>query len=135
MSGLFVVRDLRGPVLPLRRANDAPRRWEHRSSVSPAESRRMSYRFSFPWLKPRHWLWLTLIPVLSVCTGDRLPTATSIATRRQPHAGNAPGTVTDLTASSVSSTSVTLSFTQVDDGTGQPAHYDVRYAAGPITWS
>ncbi|HEY5022187.1 MAG TPA: Ig-like domain-containing protein, partial [Gemmatimonadaceae bacterium] len=45
-----------------------------------------------------------------------------------------PSTVTDLQASVTGSTSVTLSFTQVNDGTGQPAKYDVRYAVAPISW-
>jgi len=45
-----------------------------------------------------------------------------------------PGTVTDLQAAVTGSTSVTLSFTQVNDGTGQPAKYDVRYAVAPIAW-
>ena len=45
-----------------------------------------------------------------------------------------PGTVTDLQASVIGSTSVTLSFTQVNDGTGKPAKYDVRYAVAPISW-
>ena len=46
----------------------------------------------------------------------------------------APGTVSDLSVSAVESNSVTLSFTQVDDGTGKPASYDVRYAVAPISW-
>ena len=45
-----------------------------------------------------------------------------------------PGTVTDLKVMAADSNSVTLSFTQVDDGTGQPAQYDVRYAPPPISW-
>lgn len=45
-----------------------------------------------------------------------------------------PGTVTDLQAAATGSTSVTLSFTQVNGGTGQPAKYDVRYAVAPISW-
>jgi len=45
-----------------------------------------------------------------------------------------PGTVTNLQASVTGSSSVTLSFTQVDDGTGQPAKYDVRFAVAPISW-
>ncbi|MGZ3374574.1 MAG: Ig-like domain-containing protein [Gemmatimonadaceae bacterium] len=45
-----------------------------------------------------------------------------------------PSAVTDLQASATGSSSVTLSFTQVDDGTGQPAKYDVRYAVAPIQW-
>jgi uncharacterized protein YjdB len=45
-----------------------------------------------------------------------------------------PSSVTDLKASLIGSTSVTLSFVQVNDGTGQPAKYDVRYAVAPISW-
>ena len=45
-----------------------------------------------------------------------------------------PGTVSDLSVISTDNTSVTLTFTQVDDGTGQPAKYDVRYAVAPISW-
>jgi fibronectin type III domain protein len=47
---------------------------------------------------------------------------------------SAPGTVTDVRVVSVTSNSVTLGFTEVDDGTGQPAKYDVRYAVAPISW-
>lgn len=45
-----------------------------------------------------------------------------------------PATVTDLAVVGTADSGVTLSFTEVDDGTGQPASYDVRYAAGTITW-
>src|SRR5438445_4107398 len=45
-----------------------------------------------------------------------------------------PGTVTDLAVAGVTDTSLTLSFTEVDDGTGQPASYDVRYAVGALSW-
>lgn len=46
-----------------------------------------------------------------------------------------PAEVGDLGVSSTGETSATLRFTQVDDGTGNPANYDVRYATKPITWS
>src|SRR3989442_9028106 len=47
----------------------------------------------------------------------------------------APAPVTDLAVSAVSDTSVTLSFTEVDDGTGAPASYDMRSAVGStLTW-
>jgi hypothetical protein len=46
-----------------------------------------------------------------------------------------PGTVTDLTVDEVTQNSVTLSFTEVDDGLGQPARYVVRYAEPTIEWS
>lgn len=45
-----------------------------------------------------------------------------------------PGAVTDLEAASVSGDSVTLQWTQVDDGTGQPANYAVRYGSPTISW-
>jgi len=46
-----------------------------------------------------------------------------------------PGTVSDLAAPSVTDSSVTLSFTEVDNGAGQPAGYDIRFIAGPtLTW-
>jgi hypothetical protein len=46
-----------------------------------------------------------------------------------------PGTVTDLAVAGVTDTSVTLSFTEVSNGAGQPASYDIRYAAGTIAWA
>src|SRR6266498_4072720 len=45
-----------------------------------------------------------------------------------------PASVTDLVVSAVTDTSATLSFTEVDDGTGNPASYDVRFALAPISW-
>jgi hypothetical protein len=47
---------------------------------------------------------------------------------------NNPGTVADLQVTAVSDTSVTLTFTEVDDGTGRPASYDMRVAVGAISW-
>src|SRR5437879_1995577 len=49
-------------------------------------------------------------------------------------ASTKPGTVTTLTVAGVTDSSVTLSFTEVNDGTGQPASYNVRYAVGTISW-
>ena len=46
----------------------------------------------------------------------------------------APGTVHDLGVTQTGAASATLSFTEVDDGTGHAARYDVRYAATPIGW-
>ncbi|HEX4600959.1 MAG TPA: fibronectin type III domain-containing protein [Gemmatimonadales bacterium] len=46
-------------------------------------------------------------------------------------AAGPPGTVQNLAVASVTSTSVTLAFTEVTNGTGQPAQYDVRYALAP----
>jgi hypothetical protein len=44
------------------------------------------------------------------------------------------GVVSDLLVSAVSESSVTVTWTQVDDGTGSPARYRVKYAAPPILW-
>src|SRR3989442_1589089 len=45
-----------------------------------------------------------------------------------------PGTVTDLSVAGVTTSGVTLAFTEVDDGTGQPASYDIRSAPGTLAW-
>ena len=45
-----------------------------------------------------------------------------------------PADVSDLAVTAVSDTSVTLSFTEVDNGTGGSASYDVRDAVAPISW-
>jgi hypothetical protein len=45
-----------------------------------------------------------------------------------------PGTVTTLAVAAVSGNSVTLSFTEVSDGTGLPASYDVRFSISPLSW-
>src|SRR5207248_10799391 len=56
------------------------------------------------------------------------------ATARTPVL-TAPGTVTDLKVAAATDTVITLSFTEVTDGSGRPASYDVRYAAGAtLTW-
>jgi uncharacterized protein YjdB len=56
--------------------------------------------------------------------------AAAITVDRRPP----PGTVTDLAVDAVTDSSVSLTFTEVDDGSGRPAAYDVRYAATPIAW-
>src|SRR6266576_195206 len=45
-----------------------------------------------------------------------------------------PGTVTDLAASGATDTSMTLTFTEVNDGMGRPASYDVRFGVEPLSW-
>src|SRR5712691_6432970 len=58
------------------------------------------------------------------------PTQPDFASTSSVH----PGTVSDLRVTAASDTSVTLAFTEVDDGTGQPASYDIRLAAGALSW-
>jgi hypothetical protein len=60
---------------------------------------------------------------------SRRPYISVVATSAEP---GAPGTVSDLAVERRSDTSVGLGFTEVDDGTGHAASYDVRYAASPI---
>ena len=78
-----------------------------------------------------------------LATGEAAGSATITATSEGAHgaatatvtsATTNPGTVTDLAAASVSDTAVTLRFTEVTDGAGQPASYDVRAAVAPISW-
>jgi len=42
--------------------------------------------------------------------------------------------VQDLTVTAVTTTSLTLQFTEVDGGLGAPASYDVRFSVSPISW-
>jgi len=77
--------------------------------------------------------------VTAVASGSAAITATSegvsgTATANVTSAIGNPGTVADLAVSSVSDTAVTLTFTEVTDGAGQPAGYDVRSAVAPIAW-
>ena len=77
--------------------------------------------------------------VSGVAAGSTTITATS-----EGHSGTAaitvtapvnnPGTVSDLAVVGVTDTGATLTFTEVNDGTGRPASYDVRYQVGGITW-
>lgn len=45
-----------------------------------------------------------------------------------------PGAVTDLAIATIADTTASLTFTQVTDGAGQPAQYEIRYAIAPISW-
>jgi len=86
----------------------------------------MSYIFAPVKQIVRRWGWLVACPVLAVCAGDN--------TSGPLVAGN-PGAVSDLTVGATTEISASLSFTQVDDGMGQPAQYDVRYSAGSMSWA
>jgi len=43
--------------------------------------------------------------------------------------------VTDLTVGQTTASSLTVAWTQVDDGTGQPASYRVKYGTSPLSWN
>ena len=49
-------------------------------------------------------------------------------------ATGAVGTVSNLSAAAAGANSVTLSFTEVTDGAGQPAKYDVRFSSTGTLW-
>src|SRR6266404_4696221 len=85
----------------------------------------MSYIFATVGQIARRWGWLVVCPVLAVCAGDNTS---------GPLVAGHPGAVVDLTVGGTTDTSVLVSFTQVDDGMGQAAHYDVRYAVGSLSW-
>ncbi|PYO49516.1 MAG: hypothetical protein DMD72_04695 [Gemmatimonadetes bacterium] len=72
--------------------------------------------------------------VITASRGTKSGSATLTVTGTSPPPTTNPGTVTDLKVSAIDSTGVTLTFTQVNDGTGKPAQYDVRYAVAPISW-
>jgi uncharacterized protein YjdB len=74
----------------------------------------------------RRWGWLVACPVLAVCAGDNTS---------GPLVADHPGAVSDLTVGTTTEISASLSFTQVDDGMGQPAQYDVRYSVGSMSWA
>src|SRR5436309_8782130 len=72
---------------------------------------------------------------IAACRGPDTPLAPP-STSAVPGGGlpGFPGTVTDLAVVEVTQNSATLSFTEVDDGLGQPARYVVRFAEPPIDW-
>src|SRR2546428_3495230 len=77
----------------------------------------------------------TLFRSLAACEGRDKPLAPpSPVTVPGGGLPGSPGTVTDLAVDQVTPNSATLSFTEVDDGLGQSAHYVVRYAEPPIEW-
>ena len=77
----------------------------------------------------------TVLLVLVACEGRDKPLAPP-SPLTVPGGGlpGSPGTVTDLAVDAVTPNSATLSFTEVDDGLGQPARYVVRFAEPPIEY-
>jgi len=75
--------------------------------------------------------------VTGVTTGTTTITATSEGVSGSSAitvTATKPGTVTDLAVAGATDSSITLSFTEVNDGTGRPAKYDVRAAVGTLSW-
>src|SRR5438270_9276649 len=66
---------------------------------------------------------------------SNVATGTAAVTPPPPLTLTAPGTVTDLKVTAATDTTVTLAFTEVNDGSGHPSSYDIRYVAGStIAW-
>ena len=77
---------------------------------------------------------LMMLP-LSGCSPDSPvgPSAQSIADVAPAVVDS--GKVTDLQVSAISDSSITLAWTEVDDGSGLPASYRLKYAQPPIDWA
>jgi hypothetical protein len=67
-------------------------------------------------------------------TGTTGPSVPELRPVFSPVPSGRPGVVVDLLIQERSATSVTLSWTQVDDGTGAPAWYRMKYAGPGIHW-
>ena len=80
-------------------------------------------------------LFAATVLVVAACRSGDAPLGPALLTVPGGGLPVSPGTVTDLVVDVVTQTSATLSFTEVDDGLGQPARYVVRYAPPPIDWS
>jgi hypothetical protein len=66
--------------------------------------------------------------------GNSSVQSASTSATTQPGTTTSPGTVSDLSVAATSSTSLSITFTQVDDGSGLPAKYDVRVNTPTIDW-
>ncbi|HET9947365.1 MAG TPA: fibronectin type III domain-containing protein, partial [Longimicrobiales bacterium] len=75
----------------------------------------------------------------SACSSDDVIAPTPTESLHNDPIGGQPAAVhadavDDLHVTSSTLSSVTLTWTQVDDGTGRPAFYRVKYAVPPIDW-
>ena len=80
------------------------------------------------------------LALLAGCSGEGvieplLDTDTDTETPSARSAGVTVDVVDDLLVTDATDSSTTISWTEVDDGTGQPASYQVRFAPEPIEWS
>lgn len=71
--------------------------------------------------------------IVAAVSGKQGMAAVTVTAPAPPPPGN-PGAVSDLSVSISTDSSLTLSFTEVGDGAGQAASYEIRAAAGTIVW-
>ena len=109
------------------------------SSGTPLADRSVAWSSSNPAIVTVSPIGNASAEVLGVAVGTASITASSggasssVAVNVTPTVAY-PGKVTNLSVASVTSNSVTLSFTEVTNGAGSPASYDVRYAIAPLSW-
>src|ERR671922_608759 len=109
------------------------------SSGAPLADRSVAWSSSNPAIVTVSPIGNASAEVLGVAVGTASITASSggasssVAVNVTPTVAY-PGKVTNLSVASVTSNSVTLSFTEVTNGAGSPASYDVRYAIAPLSW-
>jgi hypothetical protein len=78
-------------------------------------------------------LTVALLP-MAACSAE-LPVSPSAEDGGGPVMAVDSHAVTDLRATGRTTSTITLGWTEVDDGRGSPAEYRVKYAAPPISWS
>lgn len=73
-----------------------------------------------------------IAPTLATLSGQGPPDTRGWGRFKSKNNADVPEQVSDLYSPSQATSSVTLAFTQVGDGTGAPADYEVRYLPSPI---
>src|SRR2546430_906552 len=82
-----------------------------------------------------HSLLLAAAAILGACeSSDPALSGPGLTRPSFATATGLPAGVTDLAVAAVTDSSATLTFTEVDDGTGTPASYDIRLAPTPLVW-
>ncbi len=87
----------------------------------PADGRRAGAR-ALPWRTMTIGLAIVLFPLAACTAGNPAEPAADAAV------------VEDLSVTGATDSTLTLEWTEVEDGTGGPASYAVRYASPPIDW-
>ena len=81
----------------------------------------------------RTWHWALLVTCLSLACDHPVPSSPPLLAETSL-AAIAPGNVTDLAVTGTTDTSATIAFSEVANGDGGAASYDIRFARSPISW-